>query len=155
MKTGNNFLMTEGSCTHQTSLTPQDRIIFFPLAHDCVTLTYTRLHFNTNYHPLMRSTSHAFMRSSFVYVSSYLLGHSPEKTRSILGNSLSVQALRSQVAVHRSVPRGVHAAALMTLLPAVGFARRLHVYRFTLWKIAAPLLAPHGKVNPLSSSRAG
>lgn len=148
-------MMTEGGFTHRTSPASRDRIFFFPPAHDCVTLTYTCLHVNANYHPLTRSTSHIFLRSSFVYVSSYLLGHSPEKTRSILGNSLSVQALRSQVAVHRSVPRGVHAAALMTLLPAVGSARRLHVYRFTPWRTPAPLLAPHGKVSPPSSSRAG
>lgn len=77
----------------------------------------------------MRSTSHAFVRRSFVYVTSYLLGHSPEKAGPILGHFLPVQALRSQVAVHGRVPGGVPAAAGMALLPSAGPARRIHVHR--------------------------
>lgn len=77
----------------------------------------------------MRSTSHAFVRRSFVYVISYLLGHSPEKAGAILGHFLPVQALRSQVAVHGRVPGGVPAAAGMALLPSAGPVRRIHVHR--------------------------
>lgn len=123
----------------------------FSLAHDCITLIYTCLPFNTNYHPLTRSTSHAFVRRSFVYVTGYLLGHSPEKAGPILGHFLPVQALRSQVAVHGRVPGGVPAAAGMALLPSAGPARRIHVHRA---ERRTPLV-PHGEEKPRRSSGAG
>lgn len=123
----------------------------FSLAHDCITLIYTCLRFNTNYHPLTRSTSHAFVRRSFVYVTGYLLGHSPEKAGPILGHFLPVQALRSQVAVHGRVPGGVPAAAGMALLPSAGPARRIHVHRA---ERRTPLV-PHGEEKPRRSSGAG